>query len=143
MTKLQSVAKFNPIKLKISLECNCILNITERKKESNSKIIKTERKMFRMGGFFPGDFFPRGQFSREIFSGRNRSPGEFFKEGGGFLELVIIFIIDDFTACIHISNISFNTKSFTCNHYHWYCYYLFVYIAHKFSICVLILTDVS
>ena len=28
MTKLQSVAKFNPNKLKISLECNSILNIT-------------------------------------------------------------------------------------------------------------------
>ena len=65
ITKLQSVAKLNPIKLKIILEYNSILNITLKKK-ATQKITKTEGKKFRMKGFFlgGGDFFPR-DFSLE------------------------------------------------------------------------------
>ena len=37
MTKLQSVAKLNPVKLKISLEYSSILNITQKKIIINSK----------------------------------------------------------------------------------------------------------
>ena len=46
LIKLQSVAKLNLIKLKISLECNW----------ATQNIAKTEINKFRMGGIFPGEF---------------------------------------------------------------------------------------
>ena len=66
-SKLQRVAKLNPIKLKISLEFNIILNITK-----NSKITKTEGKKIRMGEFFSGGIYSSGELFR----------GDFFLEPG-------------------------------------------------------------
>ena len=81
MTKLESVAKLNPIKLKISLECNSILNIIQRKKESNSKITKTERKSLGWGDFFRGNFSLRDNFLGRFFLGGIVPPGDFLRRG--------------------------------------------------------------
>ena len=75
ITKLQSVTILNSIKLKISLEYNSILN--KRKSKATQKNTKTERKEFRMGGFFPEDFFLTGFFVREFFCGCKFSQGIF------------------------------------------------------------------
>ena len=76
--------------LKISLDCNIILNSFNIKSKSTQKITKVEQKKFRNGGgeffggcflegYFPRRFLPKGQFSGGIFFWGIFS-GDFFLE---------------------------------------------------------------
>lgn len=59
------------IMLKISLECNIILNSYNIKSKSTQKITKVEQKKFRNGGVVGGvlwGMFPRRIFPKEIFT---------------------------------------------------------------------------
>ena len=81
ITRLQSVAKLNPTKLKISLKYNSILNITYTKIKSNSKKSqKVNRKKLAWGVFFLGELFPRWIFS-EGFPPRGQLSGGIFSRG--------------------------------------------------------------